>query len=395
MSSDPAPFVPPERYPSPPKNMYYQVPEKAPAPPAQPPKPVFPWEGNQPRPSRTFASERSDPTPIITGSFTEKQGEIYKHLPLRAHTEYLDPSSSSAPGTPSTPTIKVTQPASEWGNFQLSNAWDEIPQIGRYVEGLQKHRRVKSTPTAGGVSSPLGISSPQPTSPRKSRGFKLTDFPSETERPSLPVTPAPIARPSFWGTDEDASSSNKKPSSESSNPHDPSSQSREGLPAAEGVPAQAEWVCVHGRTWQPSDCICDIAFLHHSSSHPSQTKTKTSTDHGVRVNQDPEARLQKLARQQYEHVLRKLSTDESAGDATDAGERTIPKRSLPFGSEDVTSPTYVAHTAAIEAARRGAGGEFPSKTPASRTETSKSGEGSSAGESQLMESALPRPQKPQ
>jgi hypothetical protein len=51
--------------------------------------------------------------------------------------------------------------------------------------------------------------------------MKLTDFPSELERPSLPVTPAPIRRPSFWGEERDADGE---------------------LPAAEGVPSQEDWV---------------------------------------------------------------------------------------------------------------------------------------------------------
>jgi len=325
MSSDPAPFVPPARYPSPPKNMYYEVPKEKPASPAQPPKPVFPWEGNQPRPSRTFAGERSDPTPIATGSSAE-QG----------------PSNNSAPATPSTPLIRISQPAAEsWGNFQLSNAWDEIPQINRYVEGLQKHRRVKSIPTAGNISSPLNISSPQPASPRKSRGLKLTDFPSETERPSLPVTPAPIARPSFWGTDEGPSSTNKKSSSTiATHGEDSASQSRQGLPAAEGVPAQAEW--------------------------------------------DPEAQLQKLARQQYEHVLRKLSADEGQG------EKMIPKRSLPFGSEDAMSPTYVKNLAEMEAARREVGVGPPSTRVAAQGASATESEQQGSGGNGLLESALSR-----
>ena len=40
-----------------------------------------------------------------------------------------------------------------------------------------------------------------PTLDRKNRRESLiiTDFPSAVERPSLPVTPAPIRRPTFWG----------------------------------------------------------------------------------------------------------------------------------------------------------------------------------------------------
>ncbi len=50
--------------------------------------------------------------------------------------------------------------------------------------------------------------------------MKLTDFPTEIERPSLPVTPAPVRRPSFWGAERDAQGQ---------------------LPGAEGVPEQSEW----------------------------------------------------------------------------------------------------------------------------------------------------------
>ena len=50
--------------------------------------------------------------------------------------------------------------------------------------------------------------------------MKLTDFPTEIERPSLPVTPAPVRRPSFWGSERDAAGD---------------------LPGAEGVPDQSAW----------------------------------------------------------------------------------------------------------------------------------------------------------
>ena len=113
-----------------------------------------------------------------------------------------------------------------------------------------------------------------------------------------------------------------------------------------------------------------------------------STDHAVRLNQDPEAQLQKLAKQQYQHLLRKLSSDEGNTE----GERTIPKRSLPFGSEDVTSPTYTAQLAAVEALRKGAGGEFSTKAPETGAAETKTEEVSSASEG-LLESALPRPRQ--
>lgn len=48
----------------------------------------------------------------------------------------------------------------------------------------------------------------------------VTDFPTEVERPSLPVTPAPIRRSSFWGEERGGASE---------------------LPRADGVPDQPEW----------------------------------------------------------------------------------------------------------------------------------------------------------
>lgn len=102
------------------------------------------------------------------------------------------------------------------------------------------------------------------------------------------------------------------------------------------------------------------------------------------VNQDPEAQLQKLARQQYEHVLRKLSADEGQG------EKMIPKRSLPFGSEDAMSPTYVKNLAEMEAARRGVGvGHTPTRDATQGVAATEAGE-QGAGGNGLLESALPR-----
>ena len=86
----------------------------------------------------------------------------------------------------------------------------------------------------------------------KPNNFKLTDFPSEVERPSLPVTPAPIRRPSFWGDDAPESGEGDAGASH--------------LPAAEGVPAQTEWVCLHGRRWTPANCPCNLTDV----SYPPQ-----------------------------------------------------------------------------------------------------------------------------
>ncbi|KAI8284410.1 hypothetical protein K4K60_001985 [Colletotrichum sp. SAR11_57] len=256
MSQDTAPFVPPERYPSPPRNMWYEVPKEKPAPPTQKPRPIFPWEVNQPKPTRIFTGELAspsaeEPSSTTTGSSTTGQ--------------------KSEPSTPATPTIRVAT-SDPWNAFTRTNAWDEVPEIERYVEGLQKHRRGRSQGSLGGT--PVAKVA-------KEHGLKLTDFPSVVDRPSLPVTPAPIRRPKFWG---------------GGGPGASEGDDEEELPAAHGVPPQSDW--------------------------------------------DPAVQLQKLAKQQSEALLKKLG-----GEGGPEGvSREIPTRPLPFGSEGIFSPTYVAQS---------------------------------------------------
>jgi glycogenin glucosyltransferase len=54
----------------------------------------------------------------------------------------------------------------------------------------------------------------------------------------------------------------------------------------------------------------------------------------AKLQQDPAAQLERLARRQSDVLANKLGTD--------VPPREIPMRSLPYGSEGVTSPTYVA-----------------------------------------------------
>ena len=305
MSEDPAPFVPPERYPSPPKNMWYEVPKEPPRPPAERLRPIFPWEGHQPRASRTFIGEELIPPPVETAS---EPGERETSAYSRPTTETSGAESStteqkSEPATPTTPTIRG-MPSDPWTSFTRTNAWDEVPEIERYVEGLQKHKRGKSQVFAGASGgSKAGEDGLEPAWGH--RGLKLTDFPTEVERPSLPVTPAPIRRPKFWG---------------GGGPGIGEDEGDELLPAAEGVPAQAEWVCVHGKRWSPADCLCELTNM-------------------LRHYKDPVAQLQKLAKQQSEALLRRLGGDEGET----ASE--LPTRALPFGSDGATSgETYVAHS---------------------------------------------------
>lgn len=257
MSTDKTPFKAPERYPEPPQDMWYEVPK---ARTYQQPAPIFPWEENAPKPTRVFAED--EPVPIINKPVsTEDEPEI--------------------PASPTTPTMHLT-PADPWQSFSNTrgNAWDDIPEIEKYIGALQKNRKGNIQVLQGYGSGISPVASPGARGP----SLKLTDFPTELERPSLPVTPAPIRRPTFWGNERD----------------------EEGeLPAAEGVPAQADWVC--------PNCGLPCPFC------------------TTNRRKDPAAQLEVLAARQSVMLANKLGTAEA---------REIPTRPLPYGSEGVRSPTF-------------------------------------------------------
>lgn len=214
MSSDTQPFKAPEKYPDPPQNMYYEVPK---TPTFQKPTPIFPWENSALKPTRVFAEDIEEETKS-KGSTTEKDSEI---IPTNA-------------------TAGFTQLPSAWQSYSRGNAWDDIPEIENYIGNLQKRRR--SPQLREGPGSPELVSSPGARRP----SMKLTDFPTELERPSLPVTPAPIRRPNFWGSE----------------------RNDEGeLPTAEGVPQQADWVR------RKIECMC-IFELELTSSRIPQLNLK-------------------------------------------------------------------------------------------------------------------------
>ncbi|KAK6849609.1 hypothetical protein PG995_013442 [Apiospora arundinis] len=265
MSRDTAPFVPPGRYPSPPKNLSYQIPHHV------KPKAIFPWEINQEAPTRVFAEDahrqEANPSAPTKRSPTEPKEE---------------------PMAPTTPTLSVAS-SDPWSSFARTNAWDEVPEIERYVDTLQKHQRSGSLKSPGMIGIPSqGGEVVEREGAR--RGSKLTDFPSEMERPSLPVTPAPIRRPKFWG------------GGGSPGIHD-DDDDETSLPAAEGVPQQSDW--------------------------------------------DPAAQLQKLAKQQSEMLLQKLGSSGSGSSSGRRDSNDLPARPVPFGSEELTSPTYVPQTAKV------------------------------------------------
>lgn len=186
MSSDRTPYQAPASYPSPPSNLDY-IPK---TPTKQKPSPIFPWENHADKPSRVFPDDAAPPPNNPSGGSSSPTKED------------LDSSSFTTRG----------------------NAWDDIPEISRYMSNLQKNRKGNIQVLQGYASSSTmvqeAVSSPGGAVRRAT--MRLTDFPTDVERPSLPVTPAPIRRPAFWGSERDEQGE---------------------LPAAEGVPSQAEWVC--------------------------------------------------------------------------------------------------------------------------------------------------------
>ena len=216
MSADRKLFQAP-KYPEPPKDMYYRVPSTPPA--TERPEPIFPWETTAPKPTRVFADDAppsvapSDATPSMT-------------------TDDNDDETQTETMSPSTPTMNSNS-IEPFATYTRTNAWDEVPEIERYISHLPQNRRAKvqvlmnnATPTSSGhqrnVSGDEPMFSPSLQDPSQQRrpSMKLTDFPTEFERPSLPVTPAPVRRPSFWGLERDAAGD---------------------LPGAFGVPDQSAW----------------------------------------------------------------------------------------------------------------------------------------------------------
>jgi glycogenin glucosyltransferase len=285
MSQDITPFKAPERYPDPPKDMYYDVPK---TPSYQKPAPIFPWEKDAPKPNRVFPEDEEEQPRKASAPYAAETIEEELDVPVKP---------TSQPGSP---------PATDiWQSFNSSrgNAWDDIPEIERYIGALQKNRKGNIQVLQGYGSGISNVSSPGGRRP----SMKLTDFPTELERPSLPVTPAPVRRPSFWGEERDEDGE---------------------LPAAEGVPAQADWV----RNF----------FALMRSGENSLTNTK-----------DPSARLEDLARRQSDVLAHKLGKEEG---------REIPLRPLPFGSEGVKSPTYVLQTPPAPGATSGTASETVDKS---------------------------------
>ena len=241
----------------------------------------------------------------MDSSFDESQMSTDQAESSMAESSTVGQNSES--DAPLTRTIIVEVDSSTpWASFPRSNAWDEVPEINRYVDSLHKHRRTKSQ----------GLAKTPPEKHLQEAGWgrtgtKVTDFPSEDDRPSLPVTPAPIRRPRFWGGGNPGLGSDDE-------------EEDDRLPVAKGVPTQSEWVCVHGYRWSPADCPCDLT-------------------NSLRYYKDPAAQLKKL-REQHTDLLQRLEASAALESESQIGSQEIPSRSLPFGSENLKSPTYVSYS---------------------------------------------------
>ena len=173
--------------PEPPQGLHYEQPKPS-------LKPIFPWESRARKPTRVFAEDLPPPPapePVATPTGTET-------------------STTAESGSPT-----VTSP----GALSTANAWDNNPAIMKYVSGMSQNRQTKFQNILSENTTPL-TSPPVTEHNTERRPSKVTDFPTEIERPSLPVTPAPVHRRSFWGAERDEAGA---------------------LPAAEGVPEQSEW----------------------------------------------------------------------------------------------------------------------------------------------------------
>ncbi|BDD59348.1 hypothetical protein MAP00_004558 [Monascus purpureus] len=221
MSEDTELFQPPESYPDAPKNMYYEVPTTKPEPKklAQ----LFPWESHAPRPTRVFLDDEPS---------------------VKSHSKQPSISSTGDESGLSQESVTSWEESTtdSWQNYSKLNAWDEVPEIRKYIQSIQRPRRVKTQTIqqqSGTMQKTTGRETEAEAAPKTktrersdsgSRGGSvlLTDFPCEIDRPSLPVTPVPIRRPSIWDRRDDTSSSS-------------TTSTRPSLSLAEGVPNQEDW----------------------------------------------------------------------------------------------------------------------------------------------------------
>ena len=187
--------------------MYYQVPPRP--EPAEQPNPIFPWEqsSRKAKPTRVFP----EPAPIKPQA-----------PPPPAPTEKSEPEQTPSQQSTSSQT-PLSEPLSQtYDEFSRTNAWDSVGSIEQYVRAMKQNQAKRGNVQVlhNDDERDFPLDYPTTTTTKRRESLILTDFPTEVERPSLPVTPAPVRRPAFWSEERDEAGE---------------------LPAAEGVPDQAEW----------------------------------------------------------------------------------------------------------------------------------------------------------
>ena len=204
--------------------MWYKVPASRPQT-AETPTPIFPWErqADRPKATRVFAEDLPpEPTPAPAAAPVHTFSTVHYQDEAQAAPD------QAGPGATSPEASGVSSPKSadeQWQAFQQGsmNAWDNVPGIENYVRSIMESHCRRGPTQVLSPGTDEGESGPSLGQRRNRReSLILTDFPSAIERPSLPVTPAPLRRPSFWGEERDEAGE---------------------LPAAEGVPDQTDWVC--------------------------------------------------------------------------------------------------------------------------------------------------------
>ena len=304
--------------------MYYQVPSKPKR--TEKPKPIFPWEEHAPKPTRVFPEERPpSPEPEVEPE-VEPEPEPEPEPVAEARTS-SDASESSVFTRESRSSSNSASESDPWNSYTRANAWDAMPEIERYVQAFVQSRKGKVQVLHQAAPHPKiadqSLLSP-PIDAERRPSMKITDFPSEWERPSLPVTPAP-RHPSFWGEE----------------------RNEEGeLPAAEGVPKQQDWVSRFSSYLQPK------------FDSPSRSAALPVLSWRCQYcgKQNPVQKLEELQKRQTEV----LQTGQ------ELRPKEIPKRAMPGSVVDITAVT-------AEATAKALSGEKPRATDPATEKLSDSG----------------------
>lgn len=227
-STDATPYRPPKMESRIPEDVHYNIAKPR---TAEKLTPIFPWEEReQSKPTRKFIEDEAPPAPPAPEP-EPAEDDFHGGDELEVSFKDLEAPAAAAAAAPTLQT---------WNLFDArsKNAWDDDAGIESYVRALSEHQRTRGQPPP--------ITTPN-TSSNAARGHMMTpsteikadalvrqvqkrreslilmDFPSAVERPSLPVTPAPVRRTTFWGPDEEGGED-------------------ASMPPAEGVPKQQDWV---------------------------------------------------------------------------------------------------------------------------------------------------------